>query len=190
MTQLQGFSEYKKEHYESSCFTTLEKSGEKTLFLLHGRTSLTGTLVRQTIYDLHVASDDGEVVIPKVEVKCHAPASSADVVGKLIKTDKTVSALELGPIHAPAHRYFIKNKTLYPLIKERQVMLITLLEGEVVKGLVENFSRYDIEMRIKGGVGLTVLRHAVYDIKDKKGRCYLKSFQKQARDWKRSELYA
>jgi sRNA-binding regulator protein Hfq len=190
MTQLQGFSDYKKDRYESSCFTALEESGEETLFLLHGRTSLTGTLVCQTIYDIHVESDKGEVVIPKVEVKCHAHASAAYVVNKLIKPDKSVSALELGPIHAPAHRHFIKNKTLYPLIKEKQVMLITLLEGEVIKGLVENFSRYDIEMRIKGGVGLTILRHAVYDIKDKKGRCYLKSFQKEAKDWKRSELYA
>jgi sRNA-binding regulator protein Hfq len=190
MTQLQGFSDYKKEHYESSRFTTLEKSGEKTLFMLHGQRSITGTLMRQTPYDIHVASDHGEVVIPKVEVKCHAQATVSEVVDKLIKIDKTVSGHELGPIHAPAHRYFIKNKTLFPLIKERQVMLITLLEGEVIKGLLENFSRYDIEMRIKGGVGLTVLRHAVYDIRDKKGRCYLKRFQKEARDWKRSELYA
>ncbi len=190
MTQLQGFSDYKKEHYESSCFTTLEESGEETLFLLHGQKSMTGTIMRQTTYDIHVTSNGEEVVIPKVDVKGHAKASSAEVVNKLIKTDKKVSALELGPIHAPAHRNFIKNKTLYPLIKEKQVMLITLLEGEIIKGLVENFSRYDIEMRMKGGVELTVLRHAIYDITDKKGRCYLKSFQKQARDWKRSELYA
>jgi len=190
MTQLQGFSDYKKEHYESSCFTTLEESGEETLFLLHGQKSMTGTITRQTTYDIHVTSNGEEVVIPKVDVKGHAKASSAEVVNKLIKTDKKVSALELGPIHAPAHRNFIKNKTLYPLIKEKQVMLITLLEGEILKGLVENFSRYDIEMRMKGGVELTVLRQAIYDITDKKGRCYLKSFQKQARDWKRSELYA
>lgn len=190
MTQLQGFSDYKKEHYDFSCFDTLETSGETTRFLLHGKKSLTGTLVRQSAYDIHVNGDDGEVVIPKVEVKCHFPDASAAVLTKLIKTDKKVAALGLGPIHAPAHRYFIKNKTLYPLFKERQVMFLTLLEGEVVKGLVGDFSRYDIEMRMKGGVALTVLRHAVYDIRDKKGRCYLKSFQKQAKDWQRSELFA
>jgi len=190
MTQLQGFSDYKKEHYESSCFNARETSGEPTRFLLHGQTSLTGTITRQTPYDLYIAGEQGETVVPKVEVKYHFPASSDEVITKLIKTDKKVKALALGPIHAPAHRYFIKNKTLYPLIKERQVMLITLLEGEVIKGLVENFSHYDVEIRMKGGVALTVLRHAVYDIRDKKGRCYLKSFQKQAKDWQRSELFA
>ncbi|WP_300672334.1 hypothetical protein [Desulfoluna sp.] len=190
MTQLQGFSDYKKEHYEFSGFNTLETSQEKTRFLLHNQRSLAGVLVRQTTYDLHVATDQDEVVIPKVEVKCHFPEASTEVITRLIKTDKKATALGMGPIHAPAHRYFIKNKTLYPLIRERQVILLTLLEGEVIKGLLENFSRYDIELKMKGGVAITVLRHAVYDIRDKKGRCYLKSFQKEARDWKRSEWYA
>ncbi|SCY78095.1 hypothetical protein [Desulfoluna spongiiphila] len=190
MSQLQGFSDYKKEHYDFSCFNALETSGEPTRFLLHGGKSLTGSITRQTPYDIYVGGEEGETLVPKVEVKCHFPASSDEVLTKLIKMDKKVKTLELGPIHAPAHRYFIKNKTLYPLIKERQVMILTLLEGEVVKGLVENFSRYDIEMRMKGGVAITVLRHAVYDMRDKKGRCYLKSFQKQARDWQRSELFA
>lgn len=190
MAQLQGFSDYKKTHYHTSSFDALEAGGEPTRFLLHGGASLTGPVTRQTPYDIYVAGDEGETLVPKVEVKCHFPASSEEALTKLIKVDKKVKAMDLGPIHAPAHRYFIKNKTLYPLIKERQVMFITLLEGEIIKGLVENFSRYDIEMRMKGGVAITVLRHAVYDMRDKKGRCYLKSFQKQARDWQRSELFA
>ena len=190
MTQLQGFSEYKNEHYESSCFTALEKHGTETFFLLHGKKSITGAIEKQSMYDLYIRTSEGEVVVPKVDIKCHMAASSVDSSKKLIKQDKTVSAKALGPIHAPAARYFIKNKTLYPLIKERQVMLITLLEGEVIKGLMVNFSRYDLQVHMKGGVELTVLRHAVYDMRDKKGRCYLKSFQKKARDWKQSSLYA
>ena len=189
MPELQGFSDYKKEHYELSDFTALETSGEASLFLRHGGIRLTGTIVRQSIYDLYIATAQGEVVVPKVEIKCHAPASETKIVEKLIKTDKKVAALSLCTIHAPACRYFIKNKTLYPLTQERQVILITLLEGEVIKGLVENFSRYDVTMRVKGGVRLTVLRHAIYDMRDKRGRCYLKQFQKQAKDWQRSELY-
>lgn len=190
MTELQGFTEYKKEHYEHSSFAALEKTKEETLFLLHGHNSVKGTLARQSTYDLHIEGPDGEMVVPKVEVKAHLPSAFAESAGSLIKTDKQVAAMALGPIHAPAHRFFIKNKTLYPLIRERQVVLITLLEGEVIKGLVDYFSRYDVGVLMKGGVSITILRHAVYDVRDKKGRCYLKAFQKEAMDWKRSELYA
>ena len=189
MPELQGFSDYKKEHYESSAFTTLETSGEESLFLRHGGTRLTGTLMRQSIYDLYLDTALGEMVVPKVEVKCHTSASTSETVAPLIKIDKKVAALALDTIHAPAHRYFIKNKTLYPLTQERQVMFLTLLEGEIIKGLVEDFSRYDVTMRLKGGIRLTVLRHAIYDMRDKRGRCYLKWFQNKAKDWKRSKLY-
>ena len=97
--------------------------------------------------------------------------------------------MRLEPIFSPKHRNFIKNKTLFPLMKEKRVLFFTLIEGEMIRGVVTDFSRYDITVSLKGSVPVTVLRHAVYDLRDKKTRCFLKSFQEEHRDWEKSGLY-
>lgn len=79
------------------------------------------------------------------------------------------------PIIFPKNRHYIKNKTLFPLMQQREVLFFTLLEGEIIRGVVLAFSRYDLTVGLKGGIPVVVLRHAVLDVRDKKGRCYLKS---------------
>ena len=93
------------------------------------------------------------------------------------------------PIVSPSRRRFVKNKSLFPLMKEKEVVLITLLEGEMIRGIIEGFTRYDITINVKGGRPVTVLRHCLYDMRDKRGRCYLKSVQEERRDWEKSPLY-
>jgi hypothetical protein len=60
-------------------------------------------------------------------------------------------------------------------MQQREVLFFTLLEGEVIRGLVLAFSRYDLTIGLKGGIPIAVLRHSVLDVRDNKGRCYLKS---------------
>ena len=72
---------------------------------------------------------------------------------------------------------------------EKKVVFFTLLEGEIIRGIIADFSRYDITVNLKGGIPVTILRPAVYDIRDKEGRCFLKSLQETKRDWEKSGLY-
>ena len=81
-------------------------------------------------------------------------------------------------------RFFVKNKSLYPLMKDRQVMFFTLVDGSLIRGLIDGFSRYEIRMSLKGGVPLTLLRYAVNDLRDKAGNCYLKSVDQEKQSWK------
>ena len=74
-------------------------------------------------------------------------------------------------------------------MKGKQVLFFTMLEGELIKGIISDFSRYDITVNLKGGIPVTILRHAVYDLRDKEGQCFLKSFQETKRDWEKSGLY-
>ena len=74
-------------------------------------------------------------------------------------------------------------------MKERTALFFTLLEGEVLKGIIAAFNRYEITAHMKGGLPLTILRHSIHDIRDKKGRCYLKNIQEKSEDWKKSGLY-
>jgi hypothetical protein len=72
---------------------------------------------------------------------------------------------------------------------EKDVLFVTLLEGEIIKGLLSGFSRYEISMNMKGKSPVTILRHSIFNMKSKKGRSFLKSHQETQRDWEKSALF-
>ena len=69
------------------------------------------------------------------------------------------------------------------------MVFFTLLEGEILRGLITAFSRYDINLNLKGGLPLVILRHSVHELRNKKGRSFLKRFQAQSKDWQKSDLF-
>ena len=74
-------------------------------------------------------------------------------------------------------------------MKDKQVLFFTLLEGEIIRGIIADFSQYDITVNLKGGLPVVVLRHSIYDARDKTGRCLLKTFQDEHQDWQKSPLF-
>jgi hypothetical protein len=141
-------------------------------------------------YDLKLEIEgQGKEELPKLQVKFLYPADVTETVMSLIKTEEKIKALELEPIPEPYRRHFVKNKSLFPLMMEKQVIFFTLLEGEIIRGIIAAFSRYDITVNLKGGMPVTILRHSIYDLRDKKGRCFLRSFQERHRDWEKSDLF-
>lgn len=190
MGYLDGLQDYLDEYYNLSVFDRALESKTNWVLHLHNRGLVRAEILENLTYDVrcHVAGE-GEQTIQKVEVKCLYPSESSDTIGPMIKKDKKVEALALEPLFSPHKRFFIKNKTLFPLMKEKEVLFFTLLEGERIKGLIAAFSRYDITVNLKGGVPLTLLRHAVYDLRNKKGRCFLKSRQETLKDWGKSPLF-
>jgi hypothetical protein len=190
MGYLQGLSEYLDECYNLSVFQkALESKGFWELHL-HEHRIIKVKVLENLTYDIKTVSEQNmKEEIAKVQIKCLYPAETSESVRQLIKTDKKVKALDLEPIFSPNHRYFVKNKSLFPLMKEKQVVYFTMLEGEIIRGIIAGFSRYDIIVNLKSGIPLTLLRHGIYDLHDKKGRCYLKSFQQERRDWEKSSLF-
>jgi sRNA-binding regulator protein Hfq len=190
MGHLRGLHEYLEEQYARTVFDTTPRSGEPWELQLHKHEVITATIVGNQKYDLEISSPDtSDKILPKVNVKFLYPTVAGEQVRPLVKIDKAIKAMNLEPIASPRDRYHIKNKSLYPLMHERKVVFFTLLEGEIIKGIVAGFSRYEISVNLKGGLPITVLRHAVYDLRDKRGRSFLKGFQETHRDWRRSELY-
>jgi len=190
MGYLRGLEEYLIEAYGRSIFDRARDSREPWEFHLHGRRIIKAGVRENMVYDLKLDIEgQGRETLPKLQVKCLYPANVAESVMPLIKTDHNVKALGLDPIPEPHRRYFVKNKSLFPLMKERHVILFTLLEGEIIRGIIAGFSRYDVTVNLKGGIPVTILRHSIYDLRDKKGRCFLKSFQESHRDWEKSDLF-
>jgi sRNA-binding regulator protein Hfq len=190
MGHLVGLDDYLAENYAVSVFDTAMTSGKPWEFHLHGHSVLSGVVLENRKWDitLDIAGKEKEE-FQKIQVNYLHPAELSESVKPLIKTDKKVESMNLDPILSPHKRYFVKNKSLFPLMKEKEVLLFTLLDGEVLRGIVTEFSRYDVTLSMKGGVLVTILRHAVYELRNKKGRCFLKSFQDEHRDWEKSPLF-
>lgn len=190
MGHLLGLDAYLAANYEVSVFDKAVASGVPWELHLHGGRAVTATLLENRKWEVMLTAAGREKEeLQKIQVKYLYPAQQGRSVKPLIKTDKKVKDLALGPILSPRGRYFIKNKSLFPLMKEGEVLFFTLLEGEIIKGILSDFSRYDITMNLKGGLPLTILRHSIYDVRNKKGRSFLKSFQEEHRDWEKSPLF-
>ncbi|MEW6669091.1 MAG: hypothetical protein AB1512_28100 [Thermodesulfobacteriota bacterium] len=190
MGHLVGLDEYLAENYERSVFDQAVASGVPWDLHLHGGRVASARISENRRWDVTLEAAGGEKEeLQKIQVKYLYPADLGRTVKPLVKPDQKVKALDLAPIISPRGRYFIKNKSLFPLMKEKEVVFFTLLEGEIIKGILTDFSRYDITVALKGGVPVTILRHSIYDLRNKKGRCFLKSFQEEHRDWEKSPLF-
>lgn len=190
MGHLLGLDEYLDEAYNQSVFDQALASDQAWGVHLHGDRIVRARVLENLTYDLKLDIEGkGEEVTQKTRVKFLYPADLMESVKPFVKMDKKVKALDMEPIAARHKRYFVKNKSLFPLMKGEEVLFFTLLEGDVVKGIVAGFSRYEVTVHMKGGIPVTILRHSIYDLRNKKGRCFMKSFQEKQRDWERSEIY-
>jgi len=190
MGQLEGLSQYLAQNYEVSVFDTAIASAKPWEMHLHGYRTIRATVLENRKWDVTVDVDgQGREELQKIQVKYLYPADLSESIRPLVKMDKNIEGLKLEPILSPRKRYFVKNKTLFPLLKEKEVLLFTLLEGEVLRGIVTDFTRYDVTVHLKGALPVTILRHSIYDVRNKRGRCFLKVFQEEHRDWEKSPLY-
>jgi sRNA-binding regulator protein Hfq len=190
MGKLTGLDEYLGKMYQVSVFDQAFESGEIMAWHLHNQRVLEGRVKENLVYDVKLETGDGkEETVVKHDITFFHRADLMDQVNSLIKVDEKVRQLGLEPILSPGKRYHVKNKTLFPLMREKEVLFFILLEGEILRGVVKDFNRYEIMINMKRGVPLTLLRHAVYDLRNKRGRCFLKSFQEKHRDWEKSPLY-
>jgi hypothetical protein len=190
MKHLKGFKDYLDENYTNSIFNLALESNQYWTVYLHWHKLLTAKVTQNFTYEVELTDENlVSQTIPKTQIKVLHPVELNPLIKKKIKSDSKVKKLRLEPIVTARPRYHIKNKTLFVLMKEREVVFFTLLEGEIIRGLIGAFTRYDITVHLKGGIPVSLLRHSVYDLRDKKNRCYLKTFQETHRDWKKSSLY-
>ena len=190
MGHLVGLKDYLKVAYQRSAFDQALTSQQLWEWHLHGHRRVRARIIENQQYELKIDMENhGVEALPKIQVKLLYPAELSESVTKLVKIDPKVQALGLSSIPTHQGRHFVKNKTLFPLMQERQVVFFTLLEGETIRGLVAEFSQYDITVHLKGGLPVIILRHSIYDARDKQGRCLLKSFQDAHKDWQKSALF-
>ena len=177
---LTGFNEYIDKMYNICIFNRALKSNDRWFIHIHKGRVVESEIIENLTYELKLNSDGRDMeVVPKIQIKYLYPEDLSDKILPLIKTDKKVKKFGMSFISSPAERHHVKNKSLYLLMKEKKNVIFTLLEGDQMSGKVRNFSRYDITVSMKGEVPVTILRHSIFKLKDKKGRSFLKNFQEK-----------
>ena len=172
---MNDLTQYLEENYDKSIFDQMEKEGDARIFHLHGQRVISGQIKENKKYDLIFQPETGEEEeIPKLHVKFVYHKKYEEELKKLIKRDPRFKENKSTPIRTPSKRNHIKNKTLYPLMNKKTLLFFSTLEGEVFGGIIGGFTRYEITILGKKGVPVTLLRHAVYDVRDMRKKCYLK----------------
>ncbi|MBI4773999.1 MAG: hypothetical protein HY788_07445 [Deltaproteobacteria bacterium] len=166
---------YLKEHYGESVFNRLLAGQQKSVLHCHGHEILRGTVAANDPFDVLFKEDQkGPIEINKLQIKFLFEAAAEASVNKLLKVEPDIRNRNLDPIPQPGNRNHVKNKTLSPVMQERRVVFLTTLEGDLIRGLVTGFNRYEITIKLKDGTPVVVFRHAVFDLRDKKGVSLLK----------------
>jgi sRNA-binding regulator protein Hfq len=182
---LAGLQDYLKMHQKDSVFDRAVGKESSWCLFLHGDERKRGRIQSDQAYEIDLVTQVGVVEkVHKVNVKMLCEASKeAEVLGRL-KTDEALKGSPEGPHFGPRYRHHIKNKSLFPLMNRKEVLFFSTLEGEVLRGVVTGFSRFEIYLSMKGGVSVVLLRHAIFDVKDKKGRSYSKkAVEKTGKYW-------
>lgn len=190
MKKLVGLNEYLKQNSEKSFFDSEDAAKEFHDYHIHGQKVISAKVIENYPFDVSLIAENGQnFQLKKLEIKFITETSNREKVLRQIQVNNHVRKMNLKPILSNKHRNHVKNKSLYPLMKDKVVLFFTSLEGEVLRGIVSGFSKYEININLKGGIPVVFLRHAIYDVRDKKNRCYLKRVQEKTRDWQKSAYF-
>ena len=182
---LTGLQDYLKAHQKDSVFDREAGKESSWCLFLHGDQRKQGKIQSDQTYEIDLVTPDGVVEkIHKVNVKMICEVSQEEEVLVRLRTDEALKGKSEGPHFGPRYRHHIKNKSLFPLMNRKEVLFFSTLEGEVLRGVVTGFSRFEIHLSMKGGVSVVLLRHAIFDVRDKKGRSYSKeAVEKTGKYW-------
>jgi sRNA-binding regulator protein Hfq len=182
---LAGLQEYLKVHQKDSVFDREAGKESSWCLFLHGDQRKKGKIQSDQTYEIDLVTQGGVAEkIHKVNVKMICEASKEEEVLGRLRTNEALKGAPEGPHFGPRYRHHIKNKSLFPLMNRKEVLFFSTLEGEVLRGVVVGFSRFEISLSMKGGVSVVLLRHAIFDVRDKKGRSYSKeAVEKTGKYW-------
>ncbi len=156
-----------RSNYHRSCLEDAHLTGARIAIAVHGHKKLLGKVEENEKYAIRFRQDSDTEAreIHKTEIKFAYDPDQYRQIKKFIKIDNKVRAKKLGPILRPRERHHFKNLTLQQALDAREEVQVTTLEGDVLRGHVEWFGRWEFGLKVKGGARVTVFRHAVYDLR-------------------------
>jgi sRNA-binding regulator protein Hfq len=158
--------EHRRDFGSRSVLVDLAGTDQVVIIAIHGKKRVTGKVLSTDVYTVQFLEDghDEPTELHKLQMKFgHAP-DDWKLVRKATRTDKTRSRTPEAPIARPQDRYTCSDKRLFRYVDEATEVKATLLEGEVLKGRIKWFSRFELGLEIKGDASVIVFRHALADL--------------------------
>lgn len=144
--------------------TILQPGVELTLALTGGET-VTGTVASVEAYMLHFQPRKGDPQeLHKLRAKFAYEPSVWKALKKSARVDKRIAGQKREPAVRPQDRYSCSDKRLFGYMDDGEEVVVTTIEGDVLRGHVSWFSRYEFGLRLKGDAEVVIFRHALYDV--------------------------
>jgi sRNA-binding regulator protein Hfq len=126
---------------------------------------LPGTVAEFTKYDFVLQGEAERQEMPKTDVKYCYKAEDAIDIQSIIRYNEEIKAQNFKPIIQRKKRYSINTQAIVQARRARHTIEVTMLEGEVFRGLVDWVSRYEIKIILENESKIVVFRHAICDFK-------------------------
>lgn len=134
-------------------------------FGLYNHTLLPATVTGFTKYDFVLQGETERQELQKTDVKYCYKAEVATDIQSIIHYNEDIKTQNLKPIIQRRKRYSINTRAIVRARQARCTIEVTVLEGEVFRGLVDWVSRYEIKMILENESKILVFRHAICDFK-------------------------
>lgn len=132
---------------------------------LHEKRRMTGVIDSVDSYTFRVIPEKGEEQeVHKLQLKYICGIDDYKHLRKVLRSDKILSKNPLPPIKRPQDRYSCGDKRLFQYFDQGTEVEVTLLEGEIVRGVVLWFSRFEFCLRVRSRANVVILRHAVNNL--------------------------
>ena len=129
------------------------------------RETLEGIIIRRLTYALDVLSEGQVRRIEKISIKYMYKRNQAFQIERHIEFDEALKCRKLDTIVPKSDRYQVEDSILTQCYKENISVTARLHEGEVITGLVDWFSRYEIKINVTNRSGIVIFRHGLYDFR-------------------------
>ncbi len=134
-------------------------------FGLYNHILLPATIIEFTKYDFVLQGEGERQELPKIDVKYCYKAEDATDIQSIIHYNKEIKEQNLKSIIQRKKRYNINTRAIIQARRAWHTIEVTMLEGEVFRGLVDWVSRYEIKMILENQSKIVMFRHAICDFK-------------------------
>ncbi len=141
--------------------------GSAWVFGVQGRRAMEARVVGVERYEVELASGDGPADrIHKLQLKYACAPDAHRKLRRAFEWDAARRALpEVAPDARPQLRWGIPDRRLGELADAHTPVTILFLEGEILTGEVVGVSAYEFTVRLRGGIEVTIFRHALAELR-------------------------
>lgn len=151
------------EHRTTNRDRTCLVPGARLTLVLHDGRTLKGAVGEVTAYQFGFAADTGEEIVHKLLVMYAYAPDDWKAVKKGVKADKKLAPGDAAPAARPQDRYSCSDKRLFGYLDKGTEVMVTLLDGETMRGTITWFGRYEFGLKLRTEADVTVFRHSLKD---------------------------